>query len=319
MNSDRRGICSYKFVEPQLNTLRGLGTRLFYDPPMRCFTFQDYQLAPTLEEYSHILGVGIKNHVSFVSTKELPKSHLIIVALHLEKKEVEINLKLNGVTHSFTSKLLVDKVIAFADAGSWDAFNAILSLLIYGIVLFPNMEDFVDLAFIHIFMTKSLVPTLLDDTYYSIHVRNQKKKGTIVFCIPMLYKWFISHIPNKSPFVKNKGKPKWSQRIMSLTAENILWYSRSYNDVNIILNYGNFPNVPILCIKSGINYNPRLVLCQLGYPMLDKPDSEQLEDFVLYEGVDNWELLKKIIRVWGEIHPQGRVELGLRNCVAKEA
>lgn len=45
-----------------------------YDPPMRCFTFQDYELALTLEEYSHILGVGIKDQVPFVSAKELTKS-----------------------------------------------------------------------------------------------------------------------------------------------------------------------------------------------------------------------------------------------------
>jgi hypothetical protein len=28
----------------------------FYDPPLRCFTFQDFQLAPTLEEFGQILG-----------------------------------------------------------------------------------------------------------------------------------------------------------------------------------------------------------------------------------------------------------------------
>lgn len=106
---------------------------------------------------------------------------------------------------------------------------------------------------------------------------------------------------------------------MSLIAEDISWYSRSYGDVKIILNYGNFPNVPILGTKGELNYNLRLALCQLGYPMLDKPDSEHLEDFVLHEGADNSEFLKKIIRAWGEICRQGRAELGKRNCIAKEA
>lgn len=67
----------------------------FYDPPFKCFTFQDYQLVATQEKYSHILGVGIKDRVPFVSTKELPKSHLLVKALHLEKKEVELNLNPN--------------------------------------------------------------------------------------------------------------------------------------------------------------------------------------------------------------------------------
>jgi hypothetical protein len=28
----------------------------FYDPPLWCFTFQNFQLAPTLEEFGQILG-----------------------------------------------------------------------------------------------------------------------------------------------------------------------------------------------------------------------------------------------------------------------
>ncbi|XP_050916057.1 uncharacterized protein LOC127131164 [Lathyrus oleraceus] len=140
----------------------------------------DYQLAPTLKEYYHILGIGIKNRVPFICTKELPKSHILDESLHLEKKEVELNLKLKGGIHGFTSKFLVDKATTFADAGSWMNFNAILDLLIYEIVLFLNIEDFVDLTAIHIFLTKNPVPTILADTYYSIHVRTQKKKGTII-------------------------------------------------------------------------------------------------------------------------------------------
>lgn len=74
MDPTRRSICSYKFVEPPMKTLRGLGARLildnkdkfkkaygnllcilnteinttgvhtlvqFYDPPLRCFMFQN--------------------------------------------------------------------------------------------------------------------------------------------------------------------------------------------------------------------------------------------------------------------------------------
>ncbi|XP_050889532.1 uncharacterized protein LOC127094797 [Lathyrus oleraceus] len=301
MTFDRRGIHCYKLLEPQLKVLKGLGVRMilekkeefnkaygnllgilntevntinvhtlmqFYDPPLRCFTFQEYQLAPTMEEYSYILGIRIKNRVPFVCTKELPKSHIIVEAIHLEKKVVELKLKLKRGIHT-----------TFADVGRWMAFNAILALLIYGIVLFPNIEDFMDLAVIHIFLTKNLVPTFLANTYYSIHVRTQKKKGTVICCIPLL----------------------------------------SYDNVKLILNYGDFPNVPLIGTKGGINYNHRLELRQLGYPMVDKPESKHVEDFVLYEWVDNPELLKKIIKAWREICPQGTTEMGKKNCIAKKA
>lgn len=106
---------------------------------------------------------------------------------------------------------------------------------------------------------------------------------------------------------------------MSLTIEDISWYSRSYNNVKIILNYGNFPNVPLLGTNGGINYNLILVLCQLGYLMLERPDFEQLGEFVLCERVGNLEFQKRIIRAWGEICCKGMAELGKKNCVMKGA
>ncbi|XP_050896793.1 uncharacterized protein LOC127103589 [Lathyrus oleraceus] len=237
MNLERKSIHNYKFVEPPLAVLRGLGAHLdlthkdsfkethgnllgilntevnitvvhtlvqFYDPPLRCFTFQDYQLAPTLEDYSHILGIRIKNQVPYIHTKELPEYRELGEALHIGKKEIKLNLKPKGEVHGFTSKFLVDKAITFVEAGSWTAFNAHLALPIYGIVLFPNMEEFVDLAAIHIFLTQNPIPTLLADTYYSIHVRTQKKKGTIVCCTPLLYRLCISHIPSEGPSLRTK-------------------------------------------------------------------------------------------------------------------
>lgn len=237
MNPERKSIHNYKFVEPLLAMLRGLGARLglthkdafketygnllgilntevnitvvhtlvqFYDPSLRCFTFQDYQLAPTLEEYSHILGIRIKNQVPYIRTKELPEYRELAEALHMGKKEIELNLKPKGGIHGFTSKFLIDKAITFAEAGSWTAFNAHLALLIYGIVLFPNMEEFVDLATIHIFLTQNPIPTLLADTYYSIHLRTQKKKGTIVCCTLYCINGLFRIYPVKAPSLRTK-------------------------------------------------------------------------------------------------------------------
>lgn len=134
------------------------------------------------------MGVEIKDQVPFINTKELPKFHLIAEALHLEKKEVEANLKLKGGIHGFILKFLRDKATTFANAGSWCTFNIVFALLIYKILLFPKIKDFVDLDFIRIFMSRNLVATMVADTYYSIHVRNQKKKGTIVCCTLFMYR-----------------------------------------------------------------------------------------------------------------------------------
>ena len=58
------------------------------------------------------------------------------------------------------------KVLALEKDKNWKAFNVILSLFIYGIVLFPSIDDFVDIPAINVFQAKKHVPALLADAYY---------------------------------------------------------------------------------------------------------------------------------------------------------
>ncbi|RDX74724.1 hypothetical protein CR513_45487, partial [Mucuna pruriens] len=53
-------------VEVQPNALTTLAQ--YYDPPLRCFTFIDFQLVPTLEEYERIINMPLasKPRVSFI-------------------------------------------------------------------------------------------------------------------------------------------------------------------------------------------------------------------------------------------------------------
>ena len=70
-----------------------------------------------------------------------------------------------GTTHGFALKFLERKIREVAKKGNWVAFNAIMVVMIYGIVLVPNIENCVDFAAICFFMNKNHVPTLFADTY----------------------------------------------------------------------------------------------------------------------------------------------------------
>lgn len=96
--SERRNTYIFKFRTPNIESLKALSTELtminrdelrrdygklselldkkinikafvtldqLYDPPLRCFTFQDFQLAPTLEEVGRILGRPLKDLIPF--------------------------------------------------------------------------------------------------------------------------------------------------------------------------------------------------------------------------------------------------------------
>ena len=45
----------------------------FFDPLHHCFTFPDYQLVPTLEEFSQLLRISILNQLPFKGTERNPK------------------------------------------------------------------------------------------------------------------------------------------------------------------------------------------------------------------------------------------------------
>ncbi|KAI5437529.1 hypothetical protein KIW84_023591 [Lathyrus oleraceus] len=257
----------------------------FYDPLYRCFTFPDFLLVPTVEEYSHLLGI------------------LVLVEYLLMD------------WRRFTDLEATD----FAQDGSMNAFQAIFVLLIYGLALFPNIDSFVDVNAIRIFLIGNHVPTSLGDMYFSLNLRNSKGGGTIVCCIPLMYKSFILHFPQTPTFVENKQCLWWSQRLMSLTNDDIVWYDSSLGSMEIIDSCGEFSNVSLIGTQGGINYNPALARRQLGFPLRDKPNNTLLEGLFYQEGKDTQHLKQKIVHAWHNVHRKGRSELGPYNCVALEA
>ncbi|XP_050896580.1 uncharacterized protein LOC127103351 [Lathyrus oleraceus] len=201
---------------------------------------------------------------------------------------------------------------------SVDAFEAVFALLIYGLFLFPSFDDFLAMDAMKIFLIGNSVPTLLVDVYHFVHLRNYYSRGMITCGVRMLYKWFISHLPRSCVFWDLKDGFFLSQKIMSLTHSDIVWYSRDYDRVNIIDSCGGFSNVPLLGTKGGISYNPNLARHQLNYPMKDKPKNIHLEGLFFKEGEDCKVLKENIVHAWRHVHKPERKVLGNTNCVSLE-
>ena len=77
-------ILMVKVDEGLLNTLVQ-----FYYPICHGFTFPDFQLFPTLEEYSHWVGLPVLNQVPFHSLELTPKIRALAEALHLEIADIK--------------------------------------------------------------------------------------------------------------------------------------------------------------------------------------------------------------------------------------
>ncbi|XP_058762010.1 uncharacterized protein LOC131635408 [Vicia villosa] len=151
-------------------------------------------------------------------------------------------------------------------------------------------------------MKKNPVPTLLGDTYYSIHFRNSYGKGMVTCCTPLLYKWYISHLPDTSEFWSQKEGLKWSHKIMTLTNTEIVWTNNHFCRMKTLDYCGDFPNVPLNSTKGEISYSPVLARRQFGFPMDKRPRRNFLDGFFLEERIENKEFRERISNAWRPSH-----------------
>jgi len=86
-----------------------------------------------------------------------------------------------------------------ASKGEWATFINILALLVFGMVLFLNVDGLVDLAVIDVFLAyhhskESPVITILADAYDTFDLRCKRSSARTAYCMPALYVWLVSHV-----------------------------------------------------------------------------------------------------------------------------
>ncbi|XP_050897792.1 uncharacterized protein LOC127104659 [Lathyrus oleraceus] len=248
----------YKFPSPVLDDLLKLAKRSPHD-----------NLDVFRKDYGKILGYLKKPDVTQV-----------VAALYLSEYIMKANFKKKGSVCGYHLSFLLKEAGGMDDKKDWKALNVVLACCVYGIVLFPNEVKFVDENIVAIFIQRSHVPTLLGDFYHSIHSRSYKgKDGVVHCCAPLLYHWFRSHLLCQGVFVDIQDTLKWSQSLMGLTSKDIDWYKHSLSrseSKEVIFSCGEFPNVPVMGMRGGINYNPTISQRQLGYALKDPPKDKDV-------------------------------------------
>ena len=85
----------------------------FFDPLHHCFTFPDYQLVPTIEEFSPLLGVPILDQLPFNGMERGQKSEDIAHAQSLQWSDVVANWETRRGIKGFLAKFLFEKAHHF--------------------------------------------------------------------------------------------------------------------------------------------------------------------------------------------------------------
>ena len=138
-------------------------------------------------------------------------------------------------------KCLEEKAETLASQGEWVSFMDVLALLVFEIVLFPNVDRLVDLAAIDAFLAyhhskESSVIAVLADAYDTFDLRCEKSSAIIVCCTPDLYVWLISHVFNHGSrsvyplqghhMCSGKDKANWEELLAGMIGASVSWFPR---------------------------------------------------------------------------------------------
>ena len=82
------------------------------------------------------------------------------------------------------------------------------------------------------------------------------------------------------------------------------------------MSFGEFPNVPLMSVRGGINYNHVLSQRQLGYALKGPPKGRSVQESLFYNVDDGVEMMMKDAKAWNHISCKGKEFFGKRDCVA---
>ncbi|KAL5193611.1 hypothetical protein HKD37_20G055804 [Glycine soja] len=304
----------------------------YYDQPLRCFTFGDFQLVPTIEEFEEILGCPLGGRRPYLSSGCLPSLSRIATVVRDSAKGLDrIKQTRNGIA-GLPQKYLEDKARGMANQGDWVPFMDVLALLIFGVVLFPNVDGLIDLAAIDAFLAyhhskESPVVAVLADLFDTFDRRCEKSSARIICCLPALCVWLVSHLFQQDtrhpcPLLSHrscteKRRIDWDQLLAGIGGRTISWFPRwKEGKEGVLFSCGRYPNIPLVGTRGCINYNPALAIRQLGYPMRGAPTEENTSPFLVRDlGAQNSKTIQRIHKAWETPLRKDQELRGIRNGI----
>ncbi|KAH1242433.1 hypothetical protein GmHk_07G019770 [Glycine max] len=282
----------------------------YYDQPLRCFTFGDFQMVPTIEEFEEILGCPLGGRKPYLFSEFLPSLSKIAVVVGDSAKEMDrMKQTRNGVV-GLPQKYLEGKARDMASQEKWGPFADILALLIFGVVVFPNVDGLVDLAAIDAFLAyhhskESPVEAILADLFDTYDRRCEKNSARIVCCLPALCVWLVSHLFQQD-----------TRHLCPLQSYRSCAEKGREGKEGVLFSCGDYPNVPLIGTRGCINYNPALAIRQLGYPMRGAPTEESLSPFLVRDlGAQSLKVIQRVHKAWRSPLRKDKELRGIQNGV----
>ncbi|KAH1241528.1 hypothetical protein HKD37_07G018798 [Glycine soja] len=283
-----------------------------------------------VEEFEEILGCPLGGRKPYLFLGFYPSLARISKIVQISAQELDHKKQVENGVVGIPRKYLEAKTRILVGKGEWAPFIDILALLIFGGVLFPNVDELVDLAAIDAFLAyhnhkESPVVAMLADLYDTFDRRCEKSSTRIVCCTPALYVWLVSHlfcqeVRHACPLESHrscteKGGTNWGQLLASKEGASVNWFPRwKEGRTGVLILCRGFPNVPLMGTRGCISYNPVLAIRQLGYPMRRVPLEDELAS-VISRGFNktNMETLQKVRKAWEVLQKKDKELRGSNN------
>ncbi|KAL5165899.1 hypothetical protein HKD37_18G050963 [Glycine soja] len=296
----------------------------YYDQPLRCFTFGEFQLLPTVEEFEEILGCPLGGRNPYLFSGFLPSLSKIAIVVRDLLRELDRVKQTRKSVVGLPQKYLEGKARDMANQEEWVPFMDVLALLIFGVVLFPNVDGLVDLAAIDAFLAyhhskESPVVAILANLFDTFDRRCEKSSARIIYCLPALCVLMVSHlfqqdIRHPCPLRSHRSLGPtlgWDRR-----QNNQLVSSMEEGKEGVLFSCGEYPNIPLIGMRGCINYNPALAIRQLGYPMRGAPAEESLSPFLVRDfGAQNFKIIQRVHKAWESPLRKDKELRGIRNGI----
>jgi hypothetical protein len=165
--------------------------------------------------FSQTMEGSFKEIRQVVNLKELaPTLNILVSDLTSHYK-----YRLDGNVHGFQRGYLEKKAIEFANAQEWASLGDVMALLIFDIVLFPNLKGFVDDATINAsWVTKVKKKKKMSLLFVRMSIKSlmydTRGKEDL-----LLYSWFTSHVFKDIFTIK-------AMKMMALIESYVLWNAK---------------------------------------------------------------------------------------------
>ncbi|KAG8471873.1 hypothetical protein CXB51_036342 [Gossypium anomalum] len=222
----------------------------FWDPAYQCFTFNQEDMTPTIEEYAALLRI---DNVQFskIYVKE-PKP------MTFKKKLV----RLMGMTDMWAEKQIKKK--NEVSCVPWFSLRDLVqnhpdivkrmnlfALAIYGLIVFPKVLGHVEVAVVDFFerlrQRINPVPTILAETFRSLSSCRRKGEGHFI----------RSYLEKDWP--KDVTEQHWVSVFQNLRTEDITWRAPWIRPSVLLYKCRSQDWVPLLGLWGGIGYAPLMV------------------------------------------------------------